>query len=217
MSRGEIEVRLPVCDFGDGRHKSPRQAEVQGQVRRDAPIILNIGTKKLPATAGFGALESLIVESKLGNPRRKSAALSPVPAYHAERSRAPEAGENPETILEGVGRDVHLIGADLTADADVMLAANHVEGIGDREDVGSALEWGEAAISEGPVTAAHTGGGQSATDATQIRVRNAKLLRLTTVAAERIDLVEDAVKTDVDLVDGAVRKDVCFGDRGVSP
>src|SRR5579883_2848879 len=67
-------------------------------------------------------------------------------------------------VLESVGFNVHLIGADLPADADVVVPANHVERLRDRKDVGAALERSEPAVAEPPIVA-HEGGRHAATHA----------------------------------------------------
>ena len=71
---------------------------------------------------------------------------------------------NKEAILKGVRLNVHLLSADPDAYANVVLAPNHVERVGDGEHVGAALEGSKSTISQCPVSS-HQGGTQSATDA----------------------------------------------------
>ncbi len=60
---------------------------------------------------------------------------------------------NPESILKGLGACIHLVRADPKSYLEIMLAANQVEGITEREDICSALERRVAAIAKGPVSA----------------------------------------------------------------
>src|SRR6202008_834065 len=87
----------------------------------------------------------------------------------------------------------------------------HVKGISDGKDISAALEWCETAVAERPVPTAHAGGRQATTDATQVRIRDTQLPRLTAATAKGVDLIEDAVESEVELVDVAVGEDVRFG------
>src|SRR5580704_9456467 len=69
-----------------------------------------------------------------------------------------------ETILEGIGLNVHLHGTNRTTEADVVVAANHIERIDHRKNVSSALERSEAPVAQSPI-AGYLGCGQAATHA----------------------------------------------------
>ena len=51
-----------------------------------------------------------------------------------------------ETILKGVGKHIHLLCANLSAEADIMTASNHVERIGNVEHVRPALKGSESSV-----------------------------------------------------------------------
>ena len=64
LSGGRIKVRLTIAHFALRCHHRPRQAEIQGQILADAPIILDERTVEFPAAAGISAIELLIVERR---------------------------------------------------------------------------------------------------------------------------------------------------------
>src|ERR1035438_7607890 len=70
-----------------------------------------------------------------------------------------------ESVLKSVGLRVHLVGPESEPDPDVMLAADHVEGIVEGENIGTALEGGKATIAQGPVTREHLDRSHAATHA----------------------------------------------------
>jgi hypothetical protein len=49
-------------DLGDGSGQVPSQAEVEGERRGNAPIILDEGPYDVPAAAGDGAVVCLVVD-----------------------------------------------------------------------------------------------------------------------------------------------------------
>ena len=69
-----------------------------------------------------------------------------------------------ESILESIRLDVHLLSADSNADAEVVLAPNHIERVRNREHIGPALEGSKPAITQRPVTTSESRS-HSATDA----------------------------------------------------
>src|SRR5215831_3956014 len=83
-------------------------------------------------------------------------------AGHAKEKIAQAVAGKPtrkheEPVLESVGQDVQLIGADLPADGNIVFAANHIERIGDEEDVGPTLKGSKAPITQGPESTIHYG------------------------------------------------------------
>ncbi len=72
---------------------------------------------------------------------------------NARTGEVSEEADDPEAILEGLGADVHLIGAKIDAGVNFMLAANQVEIVLEGVDVGTTLKRGVAAIAERPITA----------------------------------------------------------------
>ena len=65
--------------------------------------------------------------------------------------RSSSAKHEEKAIAKPVREHIHLIGPKSHANPDVVAAAYQVEGIGDGKDVGSALKWREAPVSERPV------------------------------------------------------------------
>ncbi len=51
-----------------------------------------------------------------------------------------------KSVLEGVGEHVHLVRPESNSHPDVVITANHVERIGNRENVRSALEGRKSSI-----------------------------------------------------------------------
>src|SRR6185312_4041971 len=119
----------------------------------------NKGTKHLPAAPSYGPEEGLVVNSQPNLSKQQVGCSVP---------RNPKG--NQEAVLEGVGFHVHLLSANLAAHLDVVLAANHVEGIGNIEHIGSPLEGSKPAVPQRPVIA-HQRGAQSATHAINARLR----------------------------------------------
>ncbi len=138
-----------------------------------------------------------------------------------------------ESILERVGEHIHLLGANLSADADVVFAPIQVERIGDVEHVGATLERRKAAITQRPVAAEDAGGSQAAAyavslglrqprrcagaAAVQVRACDTDLRGLASTISEGENVIENSVESSADLVDGAVRKDVSFRQRDIAP
>ena len=63
MTGREIEVRLPVVGFCDRSYERPSHPQIQGQVVRNSPGILNKGPEQLPASARRGTEEGLIMDA----------------------------------------------------------------------------------------------------------------------------------------------------------
>src|SRR5262249_21118644 len=105
---------------------------------------------------------------------------------------------------------VHLVGTNFSPNLDVVLAANHVKKISDIKDVGSALKWGEAPVSQPPKATAYNCGRQPATDATQVRAWNTDFSRFATASAKGSHVVENSVVPYAGLIDGAIGKNVSF-------
>ena len=61
--------------------------------------------------------------------------------------------DDPEAILESLSAHVHLIGAKVDPEPEVVLIVDVIERVAEREDVGSTLERRVAAIAEGPIAA----------------------------------------------------------------
>src|SRR5258705_1721544 len=144
LSIDGVEVRLASSNFRDRGGDIPSKPEVYGEILGCAPVILNKGTEDFPATAGGVAEEGLVVDGETGEPESQIGDGVKV---------GPQPGQNPVTILKAVSANVHLHGADGAAHLDVVLAEDHVKGIGDGEDVGTASEGREAAITQGVITA----------------------------------------------------------------
>src|ERR1700732_3580141 len=71
--------------------------------------------------------------------------------------------DDPEAILESLSAHIHLVSAKVDAELEVVLIVDVIEGVPEREDVGSTLERREAAIAEGPIAALELRRNQSAT------------------------------------------------------
>src|SRR5205807_10454190 len=111
------------------------------------PIIVKVGANHLPAPAIGCALRGLIVKSQSRKSQQEVAHIVPA----GKILESPEIGEHPESILKGIGHDVHLVGTKLATHPDVVLAANHVKRIGDMEHVRSTLERSESGFTQRPV------------------------------------------------------------------
>ncbi len=150
----EVKVSLTVASFANGRNNGPRHAEIKRQVVCYAPIILHEGAEEFPSPTRGSAQERLVVDPTGDLSQKKI--RGGVPCGRAE--------DQEEAVLESVGLNVHLVGANPHANTDVVLAANHVEGIGNGEHVGSTLEGRKTAIPQRP-EAAYDRGAKAAADA----------------------------------------------------
>ena len=150
---GKVKVRLTITRFANWCHHSPSQSDVQRQVVCHTPIVLNERAEEFPAPTGGSAFERLVVNRPTDLTQKNIRYNIP----------CKEACLNEEAILEGIGLNVHLMGANRAANPYVMLATNHVKRVGDGEHVGSALEWRKPAIAQAPIRA-HEGRNQTATD-----------------------------------------------------
>ncbi len=127
-----------------------------------------------------------------------------------------------ETVLKRIGLDVHLLDANAHANPDVVVAADHVERVGNREDVGPALEGCESTIAQRPVVV-HERRTHAATDAVLCRLGTTRreppghlLLRLApgipmlaacaSAVSEGENVIENPVKAKRELVDVAIRE-----------
>ena len=63
-----VKICLTIVGLGNRCHQRPSHANVEGKVIGNSPIVLNVGSKQLPATARGGALERLIVDRQTGRP-----------------------------------------------------------------------------------------------------------------------------------------------------
>src|SRR4029077_9911527 len=144
----------------------PRQTKIQRQIFGNSPIILHKWAEDFPSAARDRTIECLFVlrdthqaeyEIRLG-----VTGNAKVWGWGTARERAVDAaksaeitdgGWDPESVLEGFRAHIHLVRAYRSSHLDVVLAANDVEGIAEREDVGSALERREPAVAEGPKSA----------------------------------------------------------------
>ena len=94
--------------FGDWRGHIPRQAEVKGQRRENAPVIFDEGPSHLPATSAHGAVVCLVMSrSTRSIPISKSASESP--EANSRAAEVSEQADDPEAILKCFCADVHLI------------------------------------------------------------------------------------------------------------
>ena len=228
-----------VMDFRDGTGEVPRQTEIQRQISGNSPIILDKRAEDFPAAPGDRTIECLIVvrdayqaEHKIrlsvtGNVHgvRLTARLRAASA--AKSTEITDGARDPESVLEGLGTHVHLVRAYRSSDLNVMLAANHVEGVAKREDVGSTLERRVAAITEGPKGAkkerrnqpaavSARRAGRAAVGTAQVRAGDAArhdLIGLATPGALRFDVIKNPVVTKTGLVDRVGRKHVSLADR----
>src|SRR5882724_7954806 len=217
-----VHIRVVVChptsDFRDGIGYIPCQAEIEGQVLGDSPIILNEGPVDFPAAAGNRAVERLIVQRDARQTHQKI-------CFQIPRVRTKG---NPEAVLEGLGAHIHLVSADADTELEIMLSADHVERIIYREDVGSALERRKAAIAKRPKGTCQIEGNAchpaaiGAADAgvvgvaAQVCADDAEVCGCTSPRALRNDVVEDAIVAKLELVHGCRRKDVSLPDGDVS-
>ena len=143
-----------------------------------------------------------------------------------------KAKRNPEAILKGFGADVHLVGAKVDSNMDVVLTANQVQRIREAKDVGAALERSVAAVAKGEIsvdeqnrnqTAAigsrRTRLGSGSTGAAQVGEGNADAGEVSgsaSAGALRSDVIEDAIVAEAELIDGGGGKDVGLADGDVA-
>src|ERR1019366_5210410 len=138
LLRRPIEIRLTILRLRYWSHQGPCHAQIQGQVARDTPVVLHERTKHLPTAAGGRSVERLIVD------RTVRLAYKQV-----GRCIAREPTANQEiAVLKSVGHDVHLIDTNSDASANVVMAANHVEGIAECVNVSTTHERSEPAIAQ---------------------------------------------------------------------
>src|SRR4029077_3617559 len=142
LSACDIEISLPILSFCNRGYDCPRDPNVQGQVRGQSPFIVDVGSEQLPTPTSGGAEVGLIVEGAVNLTEKEIG-----------RGVAGQWGAviDEEPVLEGIGFHVHLIGAHLPADTDVVVPANHVERVRNREHVRSTLEGCEPTITKSPV------------------------------------------------------------------
>src|ERR1700688_1112959 len=219
---GRNVVGQAASRFCNRRGQVPSQSEVQSQVLGNSPVVLDEGANDFPAAAGDRTIKGLIV---FGDAHVAQGKVGfGITGESAQR--------NPVTILEGFGADVHLIGAYINSDMDVVLAANQIDGIVKRKDVSAALKRGVTAIANRPQAAVEQDGNQAAAvrprctllgpwsaRAAQVRAGNANAREVGGVASARAlgsDVIEDAVIAEGELIDGGGRKDVSFADGHVA-
>src|SRR6202166_67102 len=219
---GRNVVGQAASRFCNRRGQVPSQSDVQSQVLGNSPVVLDEGANDFPAAAGDRTVKGLIV---FGDAHVAQGKIGfGITGESAQR--------NPETILEGFGADVHLIGAYINSDMDVVLAANQIDGIVKRKDVSAALKRGVTAIANRPQAAVEQDGNQAAAvrprctlrgpwsaRAAQVRAGNANAREVGGIASARAlrsDVIEDAVIAEGELIDGGRRKDVSFADGHVA-
>src|SRR6516165_5202175 len=61
MFTHDVEIRLPVSRFHGRCGQGPRQPDVQGEIRGDSPVVLNVWTEEFPAPPCGGSQECLVV------------------------------------------------------------------------------------------------------------------------------------------------------------
>src|SRR4029077_8086793 len=222
-SLGDV-VGHALIDFRDGTGEIPRQTKIERQIFSNSPIILNEWAEDFPAAAGDRTIECLIVLRDT-HQAEQEIRLSVTGNVHSRARKAAEitdGGRDPESVLEGLRAHIHLVRAYRSSHLDVMFAPNQVEGIAEREDVGSALERREAAIAEGPKgakkerrnqpAAVGARGTGCAAATTQVRARYTELCRLATPGALGSDVVENPVVTKAGLVHRGGGKHVSLPD-----
>src|SRR5258708_593560 len=212
-----VEVSLAAGYFRDGGGDVPCQSDIYGEILGCAPVVLNIGTENLPTAPGGIAKKGLVVDVQTGESQGQVVDGVKV---------GPGAGQNPVPVLEAVGADVHLHGADGAAHFDVMFAKNHLKGIVNGIDVGTPGKGGETAVSQGDVTTTQLGRTKAAADdvaftsaaicTAKIGTRDAKLGCFAASSPKRSDVVENAVVAAGNLVDLGGREDVSFGKRNIA-
>src|SRR5437868_7957486 len=100
FSAGDVEVRLAALCFCDGSDQCPRDPEIERQIGRHAPIVLDIRTEQLPAAAGGCSDEGLVMQD--------APKLSELSQKYVRRRVASAAHVDEEAILEGIGLHDHL-------------------------------------------------------------------------------------------------------------
>src|SRR5207248_6926755 len=113
--------------------------------------MLSVGAKRLAGPASGSAMRGRIGKGQMRKSQQEVGHIVPA----GKILESPEIGEHPESILKGIGHDVHLVGTKLATHPDVVLAANHVKRIGDMEHVRSTLERSESAVTQRPVGASY--------------------------------------------------------------
>ena len=140
ISRCGDVVGEAIVLFGGGSCHVPGQAEVEGQRGCDAPIVFDEGAVDLPTAAGHRSVVGLVVNGEAGDAKQEIRLSIAGDAGAAEAGKVAKCADNPEAVLECFGAHIHLIGAEVEPGLDVMLAADDVERIPERKDVGSTLE-----------------------------------------------------------------------------
>src|ERR1700722_109317 len=148
--------------FGCRSRHIPRKAKVESESRRNAPIVLDEGPVNLPAAASDGAVVGLVVFAQSGHPHQQvcfgisgnAHAVCSVGGAGIARgsgtvcgagstsvaAEVSEEADNPEAVLECFRANVHLIGAKVDAGVNFMLAADQIEVVLERENIGSTLK-----------------------------------------------------------------------------
>src|SRR5580704_15938859 len=154
-------VWIVICQtpigFRDRIGYVPCQPEIESQVLGYSPIILDKRPVDFPAPPTDRSVECLVVlcqaryaEQKI---RLRISGYGGGTVCEAGEVPAGSAAGNPESVLEGFRADIHLICANADAELNVVLSANHIKRVIYRENVGSTLKGGVAAIAKGPVAA----------------------------------------------------------------
>ena len=139
------------------------------------------------------------------------------------------------TILKGIVPYVHFLGPKYQSEADVVFAANQVQCVRQRVNVGAALVRRVSAVPNRKI-ARHLKRGEPAADAivrrliqarriagnaialaAQVRARNVQLRRLAGSRSERKNVVENPAVADSGLVNCVGRKNVRLGHHGIAP
>src|SRR5258708_4414034 len=147
MAGQKIKICLTVLSLGDRCGQSPGETEVQGQIGRHPPVILDKRPEQFPSATCRRAIESLIVDCASYLAKKKI----------GSRIASKLTKVDEETILESVRLDIHLLSADTAPHPNVVLAPNHVERVRDGENVGPALEGSKPAITQRPISAHQRG------------------------------------------------------------
>ena len=92
-----------------------------------------------------------------------SRSASGLPAAEPAAAEVSGDAEEPEAGSKGFCAHIHLIGTEIDAGVDFMLAADQVEIVFEGEDIRSTLKWRVAAIAERPIAASGINGNQSLT------------------------------------------------------
>src|SRR5579871_1187572 len=155
LAGGRNEIGSAAGRFGDGSGQGPGEAKIDGEVLVETPIVLHVRPVDFPAAAGDVASEVLVVDADAGKTEQQVGG----------GVGGPRAADHFEAVLKAHGADIHLVSAEIEADTNVVLPFDHVQGITDGEDIGAALKWGVAAVTEGPETRRERDGCETATAA----------------------------------------------------